>query len=368
MKHSILTSITLSFIILLSTPAFSRRRNREKPQAKAWLVTSLDGKTVYLSNRASEVRSIASISKIVAILVIIEAGLKLDGKTKLIANDWRVAKGGCRTRLKRRKYYTNRDLLHAALLGSDNRAVPALGRAVGLNVHSLVRAMNRRVRKMGLKNTFFKEPTGINHENVSTAKEVLVFLRAASRNRIISKVMSTSHYTINGKKSLRSVIYNNTNILTRRRSRKIIAGKTGFNSKAGYCLVTAIKTKKYGNIAYIILGSTGKLRRFNDFHVLNRKLKKEFRKIAKGRGLKALAKAKTKRRKRKSFTKKVRRRKRISGKKVKRATKRLSKRKRKRRKRVTKTSSKRAKSKITRRKKQRFPRKKRNRFATKKHR
>lgn len=237
-------------------------------------------------------RSIASLTKIMATLVVVESGLKLDKITKMIPHDWVVAKGGSRTRLKRNKHYTNRDLLHAALMGSDNRAIPALGRAVGYNVHSLVRAMNRRAKRMGLKKTHFKEPTGISYSNKSTAREVLIMLRAASRNKVISSIMRKESYTAIERETKRKIIYNNTNILTRKRSRKIIAGKTGFNKKAGYCLATAMIRGVAGKVGFVVLGSTGMLRRFSDYHVLNRRFNREVAKLKKSGAFKKIARAK----------------------------------------------------------------------------
>ena len=221
-NFTILSIVSILFISLTFSHSYARRRRKSNPVAKAWLVVSLDGKTVFESKNAEKVRSIASLSKMMATLVIVESGIKLNKKTKLIPHDWVVARGGCRTRLKRNHYYSNRDLLHAALLGSDNRAIPALGRAVGLNVDSLVKKMNRRAKLMGLKHTHFKEPTGISHDNVSTAKEVLRILRAVSKNRIISTIMKKATYTVIDEKTKRRIVYNNTNILTRRRRRKIL--------------------------------------------------------------------------------------------------------------------------------------------------
>jgi len=284
MKHLLFSATILLLSISLISPAAGRRRKpKERPQAKAWLVASLDGRHDFVARNADQVRSIASLSKMMAILVVLDHGLKLDGMTKLIPHDWVVAKGGCRTRLKRNKLYSNRDLLHAAVLGSDNRAIPALGRAVGLNAESMVLAMNRRARRMGLKHTHFKEPTGISYDNVSTAREVLIILRAASRNRILSHVMQTETYTVVEKTTKQKVIYNNTNILTRKHSRKIIAGKTGFNAKAGYCLATAMERKDVGKVGFIILGSTGMLRRFNDYHLLNQRFTTAVAKLPKSK-------------------------------------------------------------------------------------
>lgn len=265
MKH--LTIFIISSFLLISAPQ-ARRPRKERPVAKAWIAITLDG-TVLSERNADDIRSIASLSKLVATLVVVEEGLKLDGVTTMLDSDWKIAAGGSRTRLKRGKSYTNRDLLHAALLGSDNRAIPALGRAVGLNALSMVVKMNNRVRKMGLKKTLFLDPTGINYGNISTAREFVKILKEVMKNKILAKVMKKETYTVK-RKGLRSIIYNNTNILTRYGKYNIQAGKTGFNYSAGYCLATIVKEKNLPPVAYVILGSTGLLKRFGDFYLIRR--------------------------------------------------------------------------------------------------
>ena len=83
---------------------------------------------------------------------------------------------------------SNRDLLHAALMGSDNRAVPALGRAVKLTPAQLVAAMNAKAKQLGLKNTRFQEPTGLSVNNVSTPREVIAMLKQVIANPVLGPI------------------------------------------------------------------------------------------------------------------------------------------------------------------------------------
>ena len=109
-------------------------------------------------------RPIASISKLAATLVVVDKGLELEGLSTINKADVEVAKGGAKSRLLEGMTLSNRDLLHAALMGSDNRAIPALGRAVKLTPAQLTAAMNAKARQLGLKNTRFHEPTGLSTE------------------------------------------------------------------------------------------------------------------------------------------------------------------------------------------------------------
>jgi len=264
-------------LLLFSNSALARRAKPGRPpvDGKIWYVASADGKRVLLEKDKDKTWSIASLSKMMAILVIVEQGLNLNDKTTLTDSDWALAAGGSRTRLKRKIPYPNRDLLHAALLGSDNRAVLGLGRAVGLNAQALTAKMNARARAMGLKITTFMDPTGIAHENVSTAWEVGRILKATSENKTISDVMQTVTYTVVEKPGNRQIVYNNTNILTRESGRrKVLAGKTGFNSSAGYCVATLMEVPGFGPIVFVVLGSSGMYQRFADVNALRAELER----------------------------------------------------------------------------------------------
>ncbi len=238
-------------------------------QAEAVFFRPLESSGRLYSVNADEVRSIASLSKLMAGLVIVERGLKLDEVTEITRADRRVGSGGSRSRLLLGARFTNRDLLYAALLASDNVAVSALGRAVGLQPAELVQEMNRRARLMGLKHTEFKDPVGIDHGNVSTAREVAHILRAALKNNVLSAVMARDEYFVRAvwPRNL-TANYLNTNLLMHRGNISVVGGKTGYNSRAGYCFASAIKTRRHGVVLGVVLGSRSKLSRFRDFRAV----------------------------------------------------------------------------------------------------
>lgn len=265
MKYLLYLTLVVSLFVMMISNVQAKPHKNRLIEGRSWYVASADGRHVYFEKDKNKPASIASLSKMMAVLIVVEEGLKLDAKTVLIDEDWVLAAGGSRTRLKRNIAYTNRDLLHAALLGSDNRAVLGLGRAVGLNAQALTAKMNARARAMGLKSTFFADPTGIAHENVSTPYEVSQILKVASENKLIAEVMQKVTYTLVEKPSNRRIIYNNTNILTRESPRwKVLAGKTGFNSSAGYCVAVMLDMPGLGPTAFVVMGSSGMYQRFAD--------------------------------------------------------------------------------------------------------
>jgi D-alanyl-D-alanine endopeptidase (penicillin-binding protein 7) len=244
-------------------------------KADAVYFKKLGSRTPLLTKKSREVRSIASLSKLMSALVIVEKHLKLDEVTTIKRVDRKVAAGGARSRLLLGAKFTNRALLYAALVASDNAAISALGRAVGLDEKRLVAAMNKRARLMGLSHTRFADPVGIDHRNVSTAREVGYMLEAALTNRVLSHVMKTRERYVRAVWPKRlGINYLNTNLLLHRGNLKVLGGKTGYNSKAGYCLASAVRIKGYGKIVGVVLGSSSKLARFRDFRVSASRLRR----------------------------------------------------------------------------------------------
>jgi D-alanyl-D-alanine endopeptidase (penicillin-binding protein 7) len=236
-----------------------------KLSAKAVLVIHNKTGKVLLARRANEQRSIASLTKLMAVLVVRDRGLKLDKGTAITRDDWKVALKGCRTRLELKWTYKNLDLLHAALLASDNRAVSALGRAVGLHANALVQAMNERARRMKLRKTHFKGPVGIDPGNVSTAWEVSSIVRAASKDTVLSSVMGKKDHWVKPVKGYLKVFYRNTNPLVGSfPGSKFLATKTGYNSDAGYCIASVGKFRGLGDLTIVLLGCKRKADRPRD--------------------------------------------------------------------------------------------------------
>jgi len=272
----------------------ARRPVRERPvpvytraglpniQARAALILDVTDGAVARSplyqKNPDEVRPIASISKLMAMLVVLEHKLDLAAKTTITESDARLAARGAKSRLLTGMTLTNRDLLYAALLASDNRAVLALGRAVGLSPAEHAAQMTARARALGLTRTQFMDPTGLDYRNVSTPREVIAFLQAALKNPLIAQACRTTQHTAHAELAGRSpkqpprhaaIEYTSTDLLLRASKHVIHGGKTGYNDRAGYCLVVAARLQqastKPREVAMAFLGAEGKLTRFADF-------------------------------------------------------------------------------------------------------
>jgi D-alanyl-D-alanine endopeptidase (penicillin-binding protein 7) len=255
-----------------------RRRGGERPvsvykkdgspniQAQSAVVVDLASGEELLAKNADEIRPIASISKLMATLVIVDKGLDLDGITTMQEDDRKIASGGARSRLPVGMQFTNRDLLHAALMASDNRAVPALGRAVGWTPAELVAQMNARAKALGLKNTHFEDPVGLSPGNTSTARDLVGLLRAAAKNAIITEITQKKTYVAHpvGKPGW-TIEYANTDVIARTGRFEVLTGKTGYTDLALYCLAIAVKMLTDRPVAMVFLGAVGKMTRFGDF-------------------------------------------------------------------------------------------------------
>jgi D-alanyl-D-alanine endopeptidase (penicillin-binding protein 7) len=230
-------------------------------QALGALVLDDTGHEVFARNPDRE-RPIASISKLAATLTVVDHGLELEGLSTITKADIEVAKGGARSRLLEGTTLSNRDLLHAALMGSDNRAIPALGRAVKLSPSQLTAAMNAKARSLGLHGTRFHDPTGLSSENVSTPRETITMLRAVMSHPVLGPITRRSEYDAHpvGRPPIH---YINTDHPAARSNVQVLAGKTGYNDDARYCLVIA--TKVDGRPYFMsFLSNEGKLTRFGD--------------------------------------------------------------------------------------------------------
>lgn len=236
--------------------------NQPNVQSLGALVIDLETGHELFARRPDNPRSIASLSKLAATLVVIDRSLDLDGLTTIKKVDCEVAKGGAKSRLLEGMTVSNRDLLHAALLGSDNRAVSALGRAVGLNTSQFTAAMNQKVSSLGLRFTRFREPTGLSADNQSTPRETIALLRAAMANPVLGPILRRPEYDAHPV-SRPPIHYVNTNRPAARSNVQVLGGKTGYNDSARYCLVIATRIGDR-NYAMALLGTEGDLTRFGD--------------------------------------------------------------------------------------------------------
>lgn len=256
------TSLFCMVVGVLARPTWAD--DLPEVKSKAAIVIDAESGAEIFGKDADEIRAIASTTKIFVAMAVRKKGLDLDAWTTITRADARSARGGSRTRLDVGNTFTNKDLLRAMLMASDNRAPTALGRAAGMTPDQLVAAMNGIAKDLHLKRTKFTDPTGL-RGNVSTAREMAIALRAVLEDDVLRAIMNDPFETVVAKGGRHKIGYGSTNQPLVIGKYDVIGGKTGYTEAAGYCYITAVK---FGEREYVMsfFGADGKGVRFADFN------------------------------------------------------------------------------------------------------
>ncbi|HSV34818.1 MAG TPA: D-alanyl-D-alanine endopeptidase [Ramlibacter sp.] len=224
------------------------------------LVIDQDTREVLFSKNDSAVLPIASLTKLMTGLIVSEAKLPMDEMITITQDDVDTEKGSS-SRLRVGAMLTRGELLHLALMSSENRAAHALGRTYPGGLASFVSVMNAKAKMLGMKDTRYVEPTGLSSQNQSSAHD-LATLAGTAYNDPVLREYSTSpgHQVAVGNRTLQ---YNNTNRLVKNPDWEIGLQKTGYISEAGQCLVMQAKIAGR-KLIMVFLDSAGKLSRIGD--------------------------------------------------------------------------------------------------------
>jgi len=224
------------------------------------LVVDLDTDEVLFSKNSDAVLPIASITKLMTALVVTEAGLPLDEMLTVTPLDAAV-RAGSRTRLYAGNRLTRGEMLHLALMASENRAAHVLGRTYPGGLNAFVAAMNDKALTLGMIDTQYVEPTGLSSDNQSSAHDLSLLVKAASEHPILRELstMPTAMVPLGRKQ----VQFRNTNGLVHNPEWDIGLQKTGYISAAGRCVV--MQTELAGRkLIMVLLDSAGKYSRIGD--------------------------------------------------------------------------------------------------------
>ena len=232
------------------------------------LVIDSETDEVLFSKNAGAVLPIASITKLMTALVVIESGASLAETLTIAAEDVRAtAASNGRGRLAPGTQLTRGELLHLALMASDNRAAQALGRSHPRGLAAFVEAMNIKASELGMRDTRFVEPTGLSSANRSSATDLAALVRAAAAQPAIREYSTASETQVQSGR--RQVAFRNTNGLVRSPHWEIEVQKTGYIAAAGRCVV--LQAHMAGRrLIMVLLDSTGRYSRFGDAERLRR--------------------------------------------------------------------------------------------------
>ena len=224
------------------------------------LVIDQNTNEVLFSKNDKAVLPIASLTKLMTGLVISGAHLPMDEMIEITQDDVDMEKGSS-SRLRVGTVLSRGELLHLALMSSENRAANALGRSFPGGADVFVQLMNVKARSLGMLSTAYVEPTGLSSKNQSSARDLAKLVDVASGDPLLRELSTSPGYQVAVVN--RTLQYNNTNRLIKNPSWDIGLQKTGYISEAGRCLV--MQTKVAGrNLIMVFLDSAGKLSRLGD--------------------------------------------------------------------------------------------------------
>lgn len=230
--------------------------------AKAYIVMDAETGEVYDEKNADDVRSIASITKLMTSMVALEdVGVNQNTPVSLHTAD---EVGGARLRVSTGTTWSVGNLLASTLIGSTNNTANALARSTGLAKWSFVQKMNERARRMGLSQTRFADPTGIEVENVSTAREVASMALTAFKHPMIRFLASRPSYTVRTADYTGYRTISNTNKLVNDSGMHVTAGKTGYLIEAGWTLATQVEKEGERELMIVVLGCADRWQSFAD--------------------------------------------------------------------------------------------------------
>jgi serine-type D-Ala-D-Ala endopeptidase (penicillin-binding protein 7) len=252
----------LVYIIYPNNSASGYSPVLQPPQLRsaAFMVQDLSTGECLLAKRADIPMPIASITKLMTAMVVLDARLNMEDPITIGEQDKDMLRhshshlpvGACLSR---------HQALLLALMASENRAAYALGRTFPGGVGALVKAMNEKARALALKEAYFVDPTGLSDENVSSAQELGRIVEAASRYPLICEFTTTPEITLQlGRKKVR---FANTNPLVRNRHWQITLSKTGYIEEGGRCLVMLTNIAQH-KMLIVLLNSSGKNTRIAD--------------------------------------------------------------------------------------------------------
>ena len=219
------------------------------------------GQTIY-SKGADVVTPIASVTKLMTAMVVLDAAQPMDEMVTVDMSDLDMLKGS-HSRLRMGAELSRREMLRLALMASENRAASSLARHYPGGSAAFVEAMNQKAQALGMTRSHFSDPTGLSSDNVATAHDLARMVQAAAGYPLIREFTTTASYYVEVQPTGQLLGFNNTNSLVKNGGWDIQGSKTGFIREAGKCLVM-LATIASRPVVIVLLDSYGRLTRIGD--------------------------------------------------------------------------------------------------------
>ena len=266
--RTIFASLAASLLLVLTANAGKPTKSTTGPEvrsAAALIVDANNGEVIY-QRKPGLVAPIASITKLMTALVVMDALQPLDEVITITADDKWKGKGAF-SRLPVGAKLTRGDLLRLALMASENRAAHTLARNYPGGVKAFVRTMNIKAKALGMTQTRFDDASGLSSNNVSSARDLVKLVNAASRNSVIREYSTLPSHEFRVGRSV--MVYRNTNLLIGKSDWTIHVQKTGYTNDAGQCLVMEAMIEERP-VVMVLMNSFGSLTRTADARRIRR--------------------------------------------------------------------------------------------------
>ncbi len=261
--HRLLLGVALGTTLpMLATAShFTNLEGSPGLRSASALVINADGSVIY-GKDIDTVRPIASITKLMTAMVILDSGLDLEKKITVTKADRDLVQL-TGSRLEYGATLSRREMILLAIMSSENRAATALGRNWPGGMEQFVAEMNKKASQLGMSNSQFADPAGLNAENISTARDLIKMVTSAQNYSLIREASTTTRIEVRPYAKRGPLVYGNTNRLLKNKSWDIALSKTGYINESGRCLVMQANIE--GEIVSIVLlNSFGKLTPFGD--------------------------------------------------------------------------------------------------------
>jgi len=266
-RHSLANLLLICSCVVVASNSLAANKPQELAAGSA-LVVDLQTNQVLYERNADVVVPIASVTKLMTAMVTLDAKLPLDQQLPIMIRD-NPDMRGVFSRVRVGSELSRRDMLLLALMASENRAAASLAHHYPGGHAAFVAAMNAKAKALGMQHSRFAEPTGLSEQNVSSARDLVILLKAARQYPLISQFSTTSEKTQAFRKPNYSLGFRNTNNLVRKPGWSVQLSKTGYTDEAGRCLVmnTVMKQRP---VAFVVLDAFGKYTHMADANRIKR--------------------------------------------------------------------------------------------------
>jgi D-alanyl-D-alanine endopeptidase (penicillin-binding protein 7) len=266
-----LFTFLVACLLLNPTAGYTRANDEFKFKSNVAYIIDADTQEVLHDKNSSIQVPIASITKLMAAIVVLDNEQELNEELTITKSDI-ARKSRARSKLAVGTKIQRKEALLLGLMSSENRSMNAVARTFPGGHAEFINAMNEKARSLGMNDTLFVDPTGVYSQNVSSAKDLFLLMNESLKYPLIKEYSTTSNYQITQTKK-RQLNFVNTNPIVRTDSMDILLQKTGYITAAGRCLIVQVKIQGR-NIAMIFLNSKGKNTRFMDAKIAQKSVEK----------------------------------------------------------------------------------------------